>query len=469
MKQKMKKCLCLMLSFVFVLSNCQVFAQVVSANTSAVEIVNKTNVVIPEKLLTKLEQDMKTLKHSFKNLEFYANKVLKQSQFEAIEPYVLERYEEYLKEVKDLYTSVVNRTVAYKKYLASPWLDGTGAADTIIARTARQYTSKAPRLVVSNVALEEGATIKAIEEEIGKIIDLGPEGVHYAANTAKVEKNMNKALKFLGERLEYYDYMQVAKAQKQLTMRIDDLITEGVITRERVLNYLREVVKNNPEQYSFLGILKEVKAGSLHTLDLSRAWRQYLITIGSKRAKAPILGVMRHMSYKTLTSKLSPKNQKLIKDFPELVEESQFKYGERKVWFKGATGPIMVIGIILTTALITQVKADNTFSLETVSNRELINLKRSIDNNTAGIADKIMFYSHPQSDKLTNENPKYLIESISLAMNLEEALNNFDIIDEVLSGEELAANYDINEELQNKLDEKLASITDQVSEDVGMI
>ena len=73
----------------------------------------------------------------------------------------------------------------------------------------------------------------------------------------------------------------------------------------------------------------------------------------------------------------------------------------------------MVIGIILTAALITEVKADNAFSLETVSNRRLAELQRSIENNTAGIADKIMFYSNPQSDKLTSENTRHFIKSIT--------------------------------------------------------
>ena len=467
MKQKMKKCLCLTLSFVFVLSNCtQLFAQAVPS--TGVDI----KATIPEELLTKVTEDMKSVKHNLKNLQFYADKVLKQSQFAEIEPYVLERYEKYLKEVEDLYTSVINRTVSYNKYLNSPWLDGTGASKTIISRAARKYSYNAPRLVVNNrAALEEGAAIKAIREEIGKVIDLGPKGVNYAANTAKVEKKMKSALNFLSERIEYYDYMLkgTPKAQEVLAGRVDELIAEGVITRERILSHLSELAKSNPEEFRFLGVLKEVKAGSLHTLDLSKAWRQYLKTIASKRAKAPVLGLMRHMSYETLISQLSPKHKKLIQDFPELIRESNYKYGSRKIWFKGATGPVMVIGIILTTALITQIKADNTFSLETISNRRLAELQTSIETNTAGIADKIMFYSNPQSDKLTSQDTKHFINSITLGMNLEEADKNFDVIDNILSEEALAANYDINTKLQNTLDEHLANINNKVAQDVGMI
>ncbi len=197
MKEKMKKCLCLMLSCVFVFSNCgQLFAQTVP--TAAEQQAIKARATVPEELVTKLTKDIESVQHSLKNLEFYANKVLKQSQFASVEPSVLEHYNKYLKEVEDLYTSVVNRTVAYKQYLAYPWSDGSGAANTIISRAARQYDYHAPRLVVRDVALEEGAAIKAIREEIGKVIDLGPKGVNYAANTAKVETQMKSTFKFNG-------------------------------------------------------------------------------------------------------------------------------------------------------------------------------------------------------------------------------------------------------------------------------
>ncbi len=119
MKQKMKKCLCLMLSFVFVLSNCtQLFAQTVPTALDQQAI--KAGATVPEKLLAKTTEDMAKVRHSLENLKFYADKVLKQSQFATVEPYVLERYNKYLKEVEDLYTSVVNRTIAYYKYLNSP-------------------------------------------------------------------------------------------------------------------------------------------------------------------------------------------------------------------------------------------------------------------------------------------------------------------------------------------------------------
>lgn len=471
MKQKMKKCLCLMLSFVFVLSNCtQLFAQTVPTSLEQQGI--KAGATVPEKLLAKTTEDMASVKHSLKNLKFYADKVLKQSQFATVEPYVLERYNKYLQEVEDLYTSVVNRTLAYNKYLNSPWLDGTGAADTIIARAARQYTSKAPRLVVNNrYALEEGAAIKAIREEIGKVIGLGPKGVHYAANTAKVEKQMQMTLNFLDERIEYYDYMLKGntKAQKVLAERVDDLIAEGVITRERIIDYVIENMK--PEELRFVGVLKQAKAGGMTRVQMASELGKYLPAIGSKRAKSPILGLMRKASYKTLKSNLTPKTQKFIKDFPELLEEGNTAISSRIAKKGLRVGPVAVIGALLTAALITEIKSDNHFGVETVSNRQLVNLQRSIDNGTAGDADIVMFYSNPQSDSLTNKDTKHFIKSFNLLMDLEEAEKNFDVIDNILSEEALAANYDtnVNEKVQSQLNEQLANISDKVSENIGMI
>ena len=47
-------------------------------------------------------------------------------------------------------------------------------------------------------------------------------------------------------------------------------------------NTMVGIVTVDGEEYRFLGILKEVKAGSKHVLDLSTAWRQYLKTIASR-------------------------------------------------------------------------------------------------------------------------------------------------------------------------------------------
>ena len=65
---------------------------------------------------------------------------------------------------------------------------------------------------------------------------MGPKGVNYAANTAQVEKQMQMTLNFLDERIKYYDYMLKGnmEAQQVLAARVDNLISEGVITRERV-------------------------------------------------------------------------------------------------------------------------------------------------------------------------------------------------------------------------------------------
>ena len=223
-----------------------------------------------------------------------------------------------------------------------------------------------------------------------------------------------------------------------------------------------------PEEVRFVEVLKQAKAGNLTRLQMAKELRKYLTAIGSKRANSPILGLMRHASYKTLKSNLTPKTEKFIKDFPELLEEGSTV--SSRVAKKGLrVGPLAVVGVLLTAALITEVRSDNHFGVETVSNRQLVNLQRSIDNGTAGDADIVMFYSNPQSDKLTAEDTKHFIKSITLAMNLEEAEKNFDVIDNILSEEALAANYDIDAEFQNELDEQLSTISDKVLQDVGMI
>ncbi len=327
-------------------------------------------------------------------------------------------------------------------------------------------------MVVNNrYALEEGAAIKAIREEIGKVIDLGPEGVHYAANTAKVEKQMQMTLNFLNERIEYYDYIlkRNTKAQKVLTGRVDDLIAEGVITRERIINYVIENMK--PEEVRLVEVLKQAKAGGMTRLQMASELRKYLTAIGSKRAKSPILGLMRKASYKTLKSNLTPKTQKFIKDYPELLEEGNTAIPSRIAKKGLRVGPVAVIGALLTAALITEIKSDNHFGVETVSNRQLVNLQRSIDNGTAGDADIVMFYSNPQIDSLTNKDTKHFIKSFNLLMDLEEAEKNFDVIDNILSDEALAANYDINanEKVQNELDAQLVNISEKVAQYENML
>ncbi|MBO4708019.1 MAG: hypothetical protein J5594_05655 [Elusimicrobiaceae bacterium] len=464
MEQKMKRCLCLMLSFVFAFSNyTQLFAQTVP--TAAEQQAIKAGATVPEELLTKAMEDMSTVRSSLDKLKFYADKVLKESQFATIDLYDMKRYSRYLKEVEELYPSVVNRTLAYNKYLNAPWLDGTGGVETIIGRTAREYTYKAPRLVVNNrYALEEGATIRAIREEVSKVV--GPQSVNYAANTAKIQEKVKIALNFLEERIDFYDHMLKGnvRAQEVLAGRVDQLIAEGVITRERIIDY---VVENmNPEELRFIEVLKEVKAGGL----TSDAIKKSLIRIAAKKAKSPMLGLMRNVSYETLKSKLTPKTKKFIKNFPELLEEGNTTISSRIAKRGLKVGPIAVISALLTAALITEVRNDNHFGVETVSNSRLANIQRSIDKGIAGDADEIMFYSHPQSDGLTEKDTKHFIKSITLAMNLEEAEKNFDMIDNILSEEALAlSNEGVNEELQNKLDEQLLTITDKVLQDVGMI
>ena len=121
--------------------------------------------------------------------------------------------------------------------------------------------------------------------------------------------------------------------------------------------------------------------------------------------------------------------------------------------------------------MITEIKSDNHFGIETVSNRDLVKLQRSVEAGTAGIADKVMFYSNPQSDSLTNKDTKHFITSFNLVMDLEEAEKNFDVIENILSDEALAVNYDINanEKVQNELDAQLANVSEKVAQYENML
>lgn len=463
MKQKMKKCLCLMLSFVFVLSNCQLFAQAATA-----EDVVKIDAAISEDLLEKATKDMAAVKHSYENLYYYVQDLFQRSKVSEIDNFTIEHYRQYANEIEKSYTSLINRIDAYDKYLFRE------SQKDAMERVAYRYTAKKPRIVVRNTAIAEGTAIQNLMEEVENVIKLyRTQGVYNRYAVEEIEKRVSALLNFLGERLQSAEYVlenRIPSGQNLLSEQIDKLIANGSITRESILKYLDETM---PAESHFVEVIRNAKAaGEFNYVTISRELKTYLRAIGSKQGKSTTLRLMRRgMTYKSLEGYLKPEHQRLLRDFP--VAAGKGAHLPPSAVVKGVlkVTPIMIVASVLTVNLIAEVRNDNQFTAETVGVREISKLQKRLENGEGSFADAVMFFTNSESDKIVNRNPKYLLSAINLAMTLEEANNDFEDIDAALVEEEklLAYNEAENEDIQATVDEQLASITDQVLEDVNMI
>ena len=109
--------------------------------------------------------------------------------------------------------------------------------------------------------------------------------------------------------------------------------------------------------------------------------------------------------------------QKFVEDYKGLstLEKRVVRKGVQRVWGLAA------LGAIATAAYITDVAADNHFSKNTISPRELGIIAKNIENGTATIGEKFAFFTNPYTKEYVKKDPVYTLSLVQLASDIYAA------------------------------------------------
>ena len=193
-------------------------------------------------------------------------------------------------------------------------------------------------------------------------------------------------------------FKQMPKAQQEalraaFTVRDVEVATEE--TAEVLMKYVEDFGKGlrDPKYYSKEGILKNLLA-----MPSSAKQVEYVDDIAE------------------ISSRRGLKN--FISDSEKLTPV------ERNVVSKSITKGFWVLaglGAIATAAYITDVAADNHFSKNSISPRELGIIAKNIENGTATIREKFAFFTHPATEEYVKKDPVYTLSLVQLASDIYAA------------------------------------------------
>ena len=508
MKQKMKKCLCLVLSAVFVLSNCQLFTQQFGtapggemvynrdlqhvythierpavqrvAKVADVEVSTPVEEAIVEDMVNQLTQ----LRHDFEAMRHYLNRLFGDAKHAEIRGFVEQGYQEFLEKFEKSYIDFINEVNAYDSYVAAEMQKEP------MERFAYKYTNRDPGVehYAKSYAFEEGSVFNKMRNNVEYVVSMGPQGVNNRTTgivtgipgIEQIEEKVNAALSHVEERLNLADAQihRITTNNEAARVRLTRFLEESGTTGADVVEY---AMKTIPEHdLKFLGLVKATERGGVSKIKMALGYRKYLKAVGSRQAKSGLFNLMKKVSASSLHARAYRAGyENLLNDFPVLP-----KRGLNKVARLGRQAlrvvPMAIIGTFLTATLITEVRSDNTFFADTIGPRAMAQIARKIDNGTASYGEEAAYFNSAWSDakvEIDEDNPKkadplYVAYAINLSLAAGKAYEDFDVIDKMFVEEEKSlalVDEVVNDQLQNQLDEQLATVTDRVSESVGMI
>lgn len=505
MKQGVKKFLCLMLSAIFVLSNCgQLFAQDMlqnildvnrlrnaaqAANVEAPALAKAVEIDAPiaEAIIQDMTKELGQLKHDLDALRKYVDRLFEDSEFAEVRGFVeSEINTNFLPKVEKSYEPLINEINAYDAYVAHE------AKKIPMERLAYKYTRKdptvesfvqsRPNIKGYKTAIEEGTLFTRMKKHIETILSkYRTQGVNHSAEIEnKIHKEINAIFDYMEERLLLSEHQlaRVTEGNEQIYNNLTRFVRESGTTGADVVEY---AMKTIPEHdLKFLGLVKATEKGGVSKIKMTLGYRRYLRAVGSRQAKSSLFNLMKKVSASSLHARAYRAGyENLLNDFPVLP-----KRGLNKVARLGRqalrVAPIAIIGTFLTATFITEVRGDNHFLSETIGPRAMAQIAKKIDNGTASFGEEAAYFNSGWSDakvEIDEDHPEkadpvYVADAINLSLAVGKTYENFDMIDEMFVEEEKSlafVNEIVNEELQNRLDEQLATVTDRVSQNIGMI
>ncbi len=455
MKEKIKKYLCLMLSFVFVLSNCQLFAQNIPSEMATV------NPAISEATIADMEKELSNLQSDFGNLKRYINQLFGDIKHAEGSISAEKVFNKLLEDFEKPYAEFIKEVNIYDSYIT------VEAQKTPMERLAYKYTGRNPLRTKMSIT-REGVEYSKLRDYVEYVLKkYRTTGVNFRSEVQQIQGKVNDILNCIEGRLALAEKQIKRTAIKNEEIyNLERAAVKIGITNDDVLKYAMRTIDKNDLQ--LIGLIKSAEVGKTNRLGMALGLKKYLRAVGSRRAKAPLLGMIRKISYRSLKSNMNPKYSELLKDFP--IVDASGKYIKPKYTIKNAlkAAPIAVLGAVLTANLITEIKSDNSFGLESVGPMKMPEIQKDIETGKAGIADAFMFYSNDVSDSVVESNPEHLRNAINLGLALKEADDNFDEIDNLLAEVSLE-DYGFKNKVQADFDIQLNKAFDRILDDIEVL
>ena len=112
------------------------------------------------------------------------------------------------------------------------------------------------------------------------------------------------------------------------------------------------------------------------------------------------------------------------------------------------------LGVITTAAYITDVAADNHFSKNTISPRELGIIAKNIENGTATIREKFAFFTHPATEEYVKKDPVYTLSLVQLASDIYAA---DELLQEAKKAQEQKTKDNVENGVLKNLEQKMST------------
>ena len=460
MKQKMKKCLCLILSFVFVLSNCQLFAQNVPVAEAPIE----------QFVVDNLQGELKYYREQLAYMRNTVSRIFGGSKHAEINLDFVREYQTLAKNFKE-----------YKNFIM-----GVNTYDTYIAREshvthmdmlAEKYMHKRPTMEQLTAAypLEEGAVFQKVEDGINEVVaKYRTRGVNFQDEVNAIYARVEASLNHIEERLSLAENQlnRVTKGNDEIQRNLLKFLEESGTTTDDVVKYALQNISEHDLKY--LALVKETEVRNVSKLRMAKQYRDYLrfIRSGSKDAKTGLIRLMRTIDPEKLHARAYKQGyEDLLHDFPVFPEKGYknvAKLGRKAL----RAMPLMIVGAVLTAAAIVEVKSDNSYLDQTIGVRKMSEIARKIETNSDELSfgEYAAYYNSPISDSKIETDVRHFANLINLNIAAGRAKEDFNTIDNLLvEAEKSLALADENEDIQNVLNEQLASMSDVVSEYENMI
>lgn len=472
-----------MLSFVFVLSNCnQLFAQeaVNMQQAYRAEAGVAIEPAVEQAVIEDMQMQLEELRRNFGYMKNYIYRLFGDVKHAENREYIEQGFRNFIEKFQKPYEDFIVGINSYDAYLNNELGKILkNPARGPMERLAQKYTNRGSSVehFAKGYALEEGSVFLKMRENIEYVLSRWKtSGVNYRTDVQVYENQVNAALNHIETRLDMAQnkIVNVWEHNGQLYNRLAEFVEQSGTTTDDVVRY---ILKNIPEEdLKFLGLVKETEVRNVSKLRMAKGYRDYLRAIGSRsrEARSGLIRLMRTINPDRLHARAYKEGyETLLSNFP-ILPQMEYRRISRLGRKAIKEGPLLIIGAVLVAGLIVEVNSNNSFFADSLGPRAMRNIADKIDSNSDDLSQSeyLAFYNSGWSDRRIETNIKDFSNLINLTIAAGRAEEDFDVIDNLFVEEERnlsLASLDINEDVQNELDERLSNITNIVSEHENMI
>ena len=412
---KVKQIFCLVLSFILLIPSTSL-AQNMDASISIPETL-KTNMTSTNISLSEAQSAFEELATARKNKSPEAPRLL--AQYKQKADIAAQSYFDYITQLRSFerYTEDISE-VGVLKRLAKQYAE-------------RQYQVSTIHNLKDNViithfrdkvaALTEENIFKITEVEIRELSDIHSNLLtkfendillDYSKLQTKVSEINNYANRMVREYLKPTDVLLAAHsdltASQKIAFRANLKLREhperlGTVIRD-IRKYLRTTNPNNSPVFSFFRLLKELRG-------MNMAERE---------------------NYVAYLTDLKSGQKQLLNDIGAIEGSTARKLTVKKMM---KTAPMLIIATILVATTITEVSAQNKFSNQTMSHRNLKTISDAIKEGDVSVTEAMEYYSNPASESEILKDIDHAFNFALLAEAKSTAEDDISIIEDIINND----------------------------------